>query len=116
MSSNRKHSDRSRRRYGYGGEDVHRWMDEPFRLYGSSHRKVRHEPDQEIPKVFLEKYGEELARNLMLDHILYDKSSEKPVAIFKATSGDVMAGVFFTLFLYLALLLLIYGLGRMLGL
>lgn len=53
-------------------EDIHSWMDEPCLLYGVSHRKVRHDFNQKIPQIFIDKYGEELARNIMTDHIILD--------------------------------------------
>ena len=56
------------------GSDIHTWMDEPVKVYGSAHRVFRHISEW-IPKVFFDKYGEDLARNIMLDHIIYDKSN-----------------------------------------
>jgi len=59
-------------RYGVYGRDIHIWMDEPIKLYGPNHRHVRHDPNQQIPIEFILKYGLELARNIMLDHLLED--------------------------------------------
>lgn len=72
MPNNDEHSKHTYDIYGVRGEEIHKWMDEPSRLYGASHRKTRHDPDQSIPKIFVEKYGEELARNIIIDHILLD--------------------------------------------
>jgi hypothetical protein len=47
-------------------------MDEPSQLYGPSHRWTRHNA-KFIPQRFIDKYGEELARAIMIDHILLDK-------------------------------------------
>jgi len=67
-----EHSRITKKRYGVSGENVHRWMDEPQKLFGSNHRTVRHGIEQEIPSIFVDEYGEELARNIMIDHILLD--------------------------------------------
>jgi len=86
MPSNEEHSEDTFRRYGVRASDLHKWIDEPSELYGASHRWVRHnirklrsDPNY-IPKEFVEKYGEELARNIMIDHILLDKhiTGERP--------------------------------------
>lgn len=74
MPNNEEHCRHTLSLYGVRGEDVHRWMDEPSQLYGSSHRWVRHDKYQEVPESFIEIYGEDLARNIMLDHILADSS------------------------------------------
>jgi len=58
--------------YGVGGADIHQWMDEPSSLLGSHHRKHRHDPQMKIPQKFINKYGEELARNIVLDHLYLD--------------------------------------------
>ncbi len=72
MPSNKEHWRHSFKRYKVMAEDIHTWMHEPCVLYGTSHRKVRHDFNQEIPLEFIEKYGEELARNIMIDHIRMD--------------------------------------------
>ena len=54
-------------------------MDEPYELYGPSHRWIRHDirklrsDPRYIPQEFVDKYGLELTRNIMVDHILLDK-------------------------------------------
>lgn len=74
MPNNLEHCQRSLERYGVEGEDIHSWMDEPAKIYGSVHRLLRHELDW-IPKQFIDKYGEDLTRNIMLDHVSFDKKS-----------------------------------------
>ena len=71
MPSKTEHCTHTLDRYGVTGEDIHSWIDEPSRL-GGNHRRFRHDPDQEIPKIFIDKYGEQLARNIILDHIYLD--------------------------------------------
>lgn len=71
MPLNAEHALHTLKRYGVTGEDIHKWMDEPSRVIGN-HRKFRHDPEQQIPKIFLKKYGDELARNIILDHIFLD--------------------------------------------
>lgn len=68
-------------RYGVTGEEIHEWMDEPVKLFGPSHRKIRHDPNQKIPQKFIEIYGAELSRNIVLDHILKDLETEQGVNI-----------------------------------
>ena len=58
--------------YGITGHNFHVWIDEPVRITGN-HRKYRHDPNQEIPKCFVDEYGENMARNILLDHICFDK-------------------------------------------
>ena len=72
MPNNEVHSDHSYERYGNKASDLHRWMDEPYELYGVSHRWSRHNTSF-IPQIFIDKYGKELALAIMEDHILLDK-------------------------------------------
>ena len=53
-------------------------MDEPVKLYGWGHRKYRHNPKMKIPVFIIQQYGEELARNIITDHLLADKLEEEP--------------------------------------
>jgi hypothetical protein len=75
MPGNEEHCVATLERYGVRAEEVHRWMDEPCRLYGVSHRKTRHDFNQPIPDEFVRRYGEAMARNIMNDHILMDLDS-----------------------------------------
>ena len=60
MPSNEEHAEHSFKRYGVRASDIHRWMDEPWKIYGEKHRWTRHKADF-IPQMFIDKYGEELA-------------------------------------------------------
>lgn len=72
MPCNKVHSQQSLDLYGVDCAELHKWMDEPWQLFGCSHRKVRHSPTQSIPEKLIEMYGAEIARNAMLDHIMLD--------------------------------------------
>lgn len=77
MPNNEEHARHSYDRYGLHAEDLHRWMDEPHKLYGSSHRWVRHQNDdvKNPPKWAIDKYGLERTRDVMMDHILLDRDT-----------------------------------------
>lgn len=77
MPGREEHCQHTLERYGVRGEDIHGWMDEPSLILGSEHRKERHDPTQETPQIFITKYGRELARNIILDHIFLDVKSVK---------------------------------------
>lgn len=81
MPSREEHCQHTVERYGVTGEDIHEWMDEPSLILGPQHRNERHDPKQEIPPIFITKYGEELARNIILDHIFLDVKSVKGKAV-----------------------------------
>lgn len=81
MPSREEHCQHTLERYGVMGEDIHEWMDEPSLILGPEHRNERHDPKQEIPPIFITKYGEELARNIILDHIFLDVKSVKGKAV-----------------------------------
>jgi len=66
-------------RYGVTGDIIHTWMDEPVKIYGWSHRKYRHDCKMKIPMFLVRQYGEDLARNVVIDHLLADKEEENPV-------------------------------------
>ena len=69
MPRRSEHTEHTMSKYGVTGEDIHIWMDEPGMIYGSSHTNERHDPDQIIPYEFVMKYGEELARDIIHDHL-----------------------------------------------
>ena len=71
MAGHERHCRHSYELYGEPAGDIHRWMDEPARIYGPGHKWTRHDI-KIIPKGFIDKYGEELARQIMIDHILMD--------------------------------------------
>ncbi|MBU0847291.1 hypothetical protein KKH23_08935 [Patescibacteria group bacterium] len=79
MPNHNEHCKHTRELYGVDGAEIHTWMDEPSQLYGASHRWIRHDLSL-IPKKFIDRYGKELAKQIMLDHILLDrKDKTKPV-------------------------------------
>jgi len=67
-----EHCSHSLTRYGVEGRDVHQWMDEPVKIYGFQHRKLRHLIDKP-PQFAIDKYGLILAQNIILDHLIADK-------------------------------------------
>jgi hypothetical protein len=71
-----EHSKFTFSKYGVRGEDIHTLMNEPSILWGLKHKHNRHIPNQSIPNSFIEKYGETLAKNIMIDHIILDQESE----------------------------------------
>jgi len=89
MPDHSEHCKRTRELYGVDGAEIHRWMDEPSQLYGSSHRWTRHDLSL-IPKKFIDKYGEELAKQIMLDHILLDRKGESEIKL-SVTGATVTA-------------------------
>jgi len=85
-------------------------MDEPSRLYGPSHRWSRHDP-KFIPWFAIEKYGEELARAIMEDHVILDREESRHIeATLPKSSGmrflEIVANIGFIIVL-LPLLVLI---------
>lgn len=91
MPLNDEHVQHTLKKYDVMGDDIHKWMDEPSRIAGNDHRRFRHDPDQEIPSCFIEKYGEDLARNILLDHIYLDtlnKSEISPITKNKQPSCE----------------------------
>jgi hypothetical protein len=78
MPRRSEHTEHTISKYGVTGEDIHIWMDEPGKIYGSSHASDRHDRDQIIPHEFVMKYGEELARDIIQDH-LYLHQLEKQI-------------------------------------
>ena len=78
MPRRSEHSEHTMSKYGVTGEDIHVWMDEPGMTYGPSRASERHDRDQIIPHEFVIKYGEELARDIIHDH-LYLHELEKQI-------------------------------------
>lgn len=72
MPNIERHSKSTRIRYGIEAKDFHHWIDEPLKVCGASHRKYRHKSNIMIPQEFVFKYGEEMCRNVLLDHIVLD--------------------------------------------
>jgi len=69
--------------YGVDGKIIHDWMDKPVLLTGPHHRAHRHDINIELPKKFIDKYGEELARNILVDHLILDKIDRSYVKVKK---------------------------------
>jgi len=67
-----EHCLRTYERYGIRGDEIHSWMDEPSSISGAGHRIYRHRLNQVIPKFLIVKYGRELCRYIMVDHIIAD--------------------------------------------
>src|SRR5208283_2071709 len=71
MPNNEEHCADSLKRYGKTFIELHRWMDEPSFLMGSSHRRYRHDP-YVTPDEARAIFGEN-ADNACLDHIRLDE-------------------------------------------
>lgn len=71
MPNNEEHSKSTYQKLGVWASDVHRWMDEPWKSYGRSHREIRHDPDAP-PEWAVEKYGLALTQKIMSDHVELD--------------------------------------------
>ncbi len=80
MPGHEAHCRHSFQLYGVRAEEIHSWMDEPSQIYGSSHRWTRHDLAL-IPQKFIKEYGLELARQIMLDHILLDREGEPQITL-----------------------------------
>ena len=93
MPNHEEHCRHTKKLYGVRADDVHTWMDAPSAIYGSSHRWTRHDLAL-VPKKFLDKYGEELAKQIMLDHILLDRNSEPAIRL-EASEGRVVPALEF---------------------
>jgi len=79
MPNFEEHCQHSFRKYGYRGEEIHRFLDKPSRKYGSSHREFRHDSEtvKLCGKMFGEVYGSRtVAENIALEHIMLDHEEE----------------------------------------
>jgi len=83
MPRRSEHTEHTMSKYGVTGDDIHVWMDEPGMIFGPSHAAERHDPDQIIPNVFVMKYGEELARDIIHDHLFLHELEAQIEAIEK---------------------------------
>ncbi|MGD6852476.1 MAG: hypothetical protein ACQCN6_10505 [Candidatus Bathyarchaeia archaeon] len=79
MPDNEIHCKHTLENYGIDGKEIHIWIDEPCKIYGSSHRQVRHNVEgiKDAVRIFGAKYGEEIVKKVMIDHILLDAEFEK---------------------------------------
>lgn len=75
MPNLNEHCAQSLQRYRVDGKSLHTWIDEPVKVAGPNHRKFRHSNNQEVPSFAIEEYGEELARNIIIDHISLDRNT-----------------------------------------
>jgi len=78
MPNLEEHCRRTLQRYKVEGRDIHSWIDNPSRKYAGSHRQFRHDTEtiKLVGQLFGKNYGEELARNIALDHIMADHETE----------------------------------------
>ena len=72
MPDNEAHSKRTYEKYGVYASDLHSWMDKPSEWAGSLHRFYRHDPGNP-PRWAVEKYGYDLASDLIQDHLQLDR-------------------------------------------
>jgi hypothetical protein len=79
MPNLEEHCKHTLKRYGFEGREVHKWLDEPSRVYGGIHRGFRHDEKTVIlaGKLFGKDYGEGIvgdgkAQTTALDHIRLD--------------------------------------------
>ncbi len=78
MPTNKIHSKHSKEFYGVEASDLHKWLDAPVTILGSGHRKYRHSNSvlDNIPKKFVEKYGYQLCKDIIIDHLSLEKLPE----------------------------------------
>jgi len=75
MPSLKVHEEFSLEKYGKKFTELHKWMDEPARKHGPSHRWVRHDPDK-TPQEARELFGKN-ADKACIDHITLDRIDER---------------------------------------
>jgi hypothetical protein len=71
MPSNEEHSESTYKKFGHRASELHRWMDDPWKTHGDTHRKYRHDPSQP-PEWAVKLYGCELTQKIMRDHVELD--------------------------------------------
>jgi len=73
-----EHCKQTKEQYGIEGRDIHSWMDEPCKIFGGSHRKVRHDVTgiKDAYRIFSTKYPREDIERIMTAHILLDANYE----------------------------------------
>lgn len=74
-----EHCEHSEKRYGFRGEDIHSWIDEPSQVAGGSHRDYRHDLSslQTAIQIFGKLYGAEMVENIFLDHLKADSAETR---------------------------------------
>ena len=75
MPSNEEHSKDTFEKLGVSAYDLHNWMDEPSSWAGYLHRFYRHDPNKP-PKWAVEKYGLELTKKVMQEHLELDECED----------------------------------------
>ena len=75
MPSHKEHCLHSLSTYGKSFSILHKWMDEPVKVLGSSHRMFRHDL-KKTPVIAKNLFGE-LADQACIDHIIMDFDSKK---------------------------------------
>ena len=78
MPSLEEHCKHTLRRYGVEGREIHQWLDAPSRKYTGSHRQFRHDTEtiKLAGRIFRENFGQQMAENIALDHIMLDHEEE----------------------------------------
>ena len=65
MPNLEEHCEKTLKRYGVEGRDIHAWLDEPSREFAASHRQFRH--DTETVRLVGELFGKTYGRNVAID-------------------------------------------------
>jgi hypothetical protein len=71
MPNKEEHSKSTYQKLRVWASDLHRWMDEPWKSYGRSHREIRHDPN-EPPEWAIKKFGLAMTQKIMRDHVELD--------------------------------------------
>lgn len=77
MPSLKIHEEFSLEKYGRRFTELHKWMDEPVKTHGPSHRRFRHDVNK-TPKNAEKLFGKD-AELACIDHIILDRIEEKNV-------------------------------------
>jgi len=80
MADLNEHCEHTLGLYGVEGRGLHQWIDGPVVFVGPAHRGfARHNKDvvNNLPRKFVDKYGFELAKNIVIDHLLLDGVGRK---------------------------------------
>jgi hypothetical protein len=88
MPSNEEHSLSTLENHGQLARELHRWMDELWKIHGENHRRYRHNPDQP-PEWAVDIWGRELTQKLMRDHIKLDRRSSREKIGYQTEDGII---------------------------
>lgn len=91
MPNHSTHVQHTLETYGVCAEDLHEWIDFPVTLFGPGHRDIRHNL-KFIPQGFIDKYGKEMCKNIILDHLVLDKKKDQNTK-YKRSSGYTIVAV-----------------------